>query len=383
MVIAALKAGSSAYGLTIVPTWDSSITTNPSAAAITNGIMFAIRTLESDLNNNLTVNIDFVDSTSVGLGENETWYTTVLYSSYLSALKASATSVNDMNAISQLPNSSTDPVVGNSQIDLQLPLARHFGLASGYGPDGFDGTVYLNVPLMNLSRPGADPTKYDLVSVTLHEMDEVLGFVSTLPGNYPSGPIGPMDLFRYQTNASPPYLARTYTTSGDNAYFSVDGTNLYARFNQNSGGDYHDWWSYTALWAPPGTTPYPQVQDAYAYPGTAPDLGSNELAGLDIIGYTLASSKPTLKITAASNGNFTLSWFPTSQGYVLQQTTNVLTGPWVSAPSHSTNWVVISATPAHEFYRLAETLPPAPALPAGGMNSAPLQQVRHVYLPRP
>jgi hypothetical protein len=59
--------------------------------------------------------------------------------------------------------------------------------------------------------------------------------------------INPADLFRYTTN-----LVRTFTTTGDNAYFSPDGTNLLARYNMDPGGDYGDWWSVNYL---PGDMP--------------------------------------------------------------------------------------------------------------------------------
>jgi hypothetical protein len=383
-VLAVLGVASSARALTIVPIWDNTIVTNAQAAAITNGIMSAIQTLESSLNDNLTVRILFMD-TNVDLGENDTWYTDIPYSQYLSALQASATSVNDSNALSKLPNSSADPVAGNSNINLQLPLLRLLGFYSGYGPDGNDSTIYLNIPLMNLTRPPTNPNKYDLISVVTHEMDEALGFVSCLAIDYPGGPIGPMDLFRYATNTTG--LTRTWTPSGDNAYFSIDGTNLWARFNQEAGGDYHDWWSYTNLWAPPGTTPYPQVQDAYATPDSAPNLGSNELAGLDIIGYTLAAPVPRLSIATSSKNHFTLSWPAASSGYVLEQNSNVLSGTWVESATGSTNPAVIAITNTKEFFRLAGTssspaVVVAQAAVSQSSKSLTLQQVRHVYRPK-
>ena len=141
---------------------------------------------------------------------------------------------------------------------------------------------------MNVTRPSGDPTKYDLQQVVEHEIDEVLGCSSGLP-NFTL--ICPIDLFRYTTN-----LARTYTTNGDNAYFSVDGTNLLARFNMNAGGDYSDFWSVfkTNRWAPPGTTPHSQVQDAFNTPGVVVNYGVSELAMLDVIGWTLSDNAKAL-----------------------------------------------------------------------------------------
>lgn len=233
---------------------------------------------------------------------------------------------------------------------------------------------------MNLTRPPLDPSKYDLISVAEHEMDEVLGFVSTLNQNYPNGPIGPMDLFRYTTN-----LVRTWTTSGDNAYFSVDGTNLLARFNQNSGADYHDWWSASSLWAPPGVTPYPQVQDAYAYPDTAPNIGSNELAALDVIGYTIAVPPPILKIVRSGTNRFMLSWSASYSGYTLQENTNLQANTWVASVTGSTNPAIIVSTPARKYYRLYKASVPGPltaqTVTLQVSTNTVLQRVTHVYRP--
>jgi hypothetical protein len=369
----------SANAVTIVPTWDSSITSDPNVSEITNGIMFAIQTLQSNLTDNLTVQILFVENPDVGLGESSTWNLSVSYSDYLTALQASATSQNDTSALSQLPNSPADPVLGEGQIQITLPLARLTDITTGYGPDGYDATINLNIPIMNLTRPPADPSKYDLISTSEHEMDEVLGFDSTLNDNYPGGPIGPMDLFRYMTNSTG--LTRTWTQSGDNAYFSVDGTNLWARFNQDSGGDFHDWWSETGLWAPPGITPYPQVQDAYAYPDTTPNLGSNELSGLDVIGYTLAVpplAPPVLSIAAKGGNMFAFSWPPNDSGFILQENTNLLSGTWVASVTGSTNPATIISPASRKFYRLYQ----APMMPALKTHSTAVLASQNLSLQR-
>jgi hypothetical protein len=247
--------------------------------------------------------------------------------------------------------------------------------------------ISLNTSLMNFTRPPVNSSKYDLIATAEHEMDEVLGFVSTLPNNYPSGPIGPMDLFRYSTNLVPSLvLTRTYTTSGDNAFFSVDGTNLLARFNQMAGGDYHDFWSFSALWAPPGTTPYTQVQDAYAYPNTTPNLGSNELAALDVVGYTLAVPPPVIKIVLNSKNKFALSWSGGGSGYMLQENTNLLApSSWVNSVTGATNPAVIVSTNTVKFYRLYRLLPPAPLFVQSVMfqtaTNVVFRKVRYVYNP--
>ncbi len=121
------------------------------------------------------------------------------------------------------------------------------------------------------------------MAVTQHEIDEALGFASALNGlsngaPAPTGPVFPEDLFRYDQNGS-----RTLTTDiNAQAFFSINGgaTDL-ARFNQDAGGDFSDWYS------PGGQTP--QVQDAFGTPGAKPNLGV-ELTALDVIGYDLTAA---------------------------------------------------------------------------------------------
>jgi len=146
-------------------------------------------------------------------------------------------------------------------------------------PGGVDGIIGLHTSEMNLSRNSIDPGKYDLLSVTEHEIDEVLGLSSALDLNS-NDPL-PEDFFRYTSSGS-----RTYTFNGDNAYFSIDGTNLLARFSQDSAGDYGDWWT--------AGSHAPQVQDAFLTAGAIPQP-KMELIALDVIGYNLtAAPQPTI-----------------------------------------------------------------------------------------
>ena len=128
--------------------------------------------------------------------------------------------------------------------------------------------------MMNLTRASIDPSRYDLLSVAEHEIDEVLGLGSGLDFLADIEPL-PQDLFRY-TSAG----ARTFTTNGDDAWFSLDGTNFLVQFNQIFGADHGDWWSN------PGASFTPRVQDAFGTPGATPNMGV-ELIALDVQGYDL------------------------------------------------------------------------------------------------
>ncbi len=348
-VLAACGVATSAYSLTIIPTFDSSITGATNAAAIEAAINGAILVLQSNLVDHVTVNVTFASDETVGLGQSLTFGDDVAYSDFLASLKNHAASARDAIALSRLPNSPTDPVIGGTQIHLTTAQARMLGLDNSY--TGPDSTVSCKMSLMNFTRPPADPTKYDLQQVLEHELDEVLGISSGLPD---TSEVWPADLFRYTTN-----LARTFTTSGDDAYFSTDGTNLIARYNMDAGGDYGDWWSvnFPTNWSPVtgDTINFPQVQDAFSGPGNALDLGTAELAILDVVGWTLAAAPvapPALSIVRSGANQFTLSWTNTASGYVLQERTNLISGAWAFSTTGAANPAVIGSTTVLKFYRL-------------------------------
>ncbi|PYU30022.1 MAG: hypothetical protein DMG31_15185 [Acidobacteria bacterium] len=268
-----------ASSFVIVPTYDSTITSDSNAATIEATINSTIGVYEATFTDPITVNITFQEMNS-GLGQSSTFFDTILYSSYLTALTADKKSSNDAIALAHLGAGPNNPVNNNPNINVKLPNLRAVGIMESPLLGQPDGTIGLNTSIMNLSRAGQqNPSKYDLMAVVSHEINEVLGLGSALP-NPPSRTIFPEDLFRYASNG-----ARTFTTSGDNAYFSIDGTNDLARFNQDSGGDYGDWWSTGAH--------TPQVQDAFGTAGAQPNLGV-EVTALDVIGYDVAPEPGTV-----------------------------------------------------------------------------------------
>jgi hypothetical protein len=269
------------------PSFDTTITSDPNAVTIEAGINQAISSFEQSLETPITVNIDFKEMSS-GLGPSTPNLSEIPYSQYRTDLVNNATSANDATALASLSNTPINPVNSNADVLLTWANLRAVGetvLGNNHG--GFDGTIGLNTSIMNLSRPAQNPSDYDLQTVASHEIDEALGiggpgsyiganFGTESPLNYPTGPVGSMDLFRYSGNGM-----RTYTTDPTaTAYFSINSgaTNL-TDFNQSGGGsDFGDWKS----------GPTPQVQDAFGTPGAIINLGPNELTALDVIGYNLA-----------------------------------------------------------------------------------------------
>jgi len=181
---------------------------------------------------------------------------------------------DDAIALAHLPTATQFfTLFGTRDINVKTADERAVGIASGQNPDGF---ITLTTAIMNLSRTGTqDSSKYDLMAVASHEIDEVLGLGSALPFPFDlTGDPFPEDLFRYDNSGGRSYTA----TNGAAANFSIDGTTLLAPFhNTNDGADYGDWQNGAIV----------RVQDAFGTAGTQPDLGV-ELIALDVIGYDLA-----------------------------------------------------------------------------------------------
>jgi hypothetical protein len=340
-------------GLTIVPSFDSSITSDANAATIEATINAAIAVYRQNFSDPVTAYVVFKEMNS-GLGQSAWGYVTESYSDYRAALVSHATTSDDAAAIGGLPLASANPVNGNSSVNLHYPLARALGFGgAGSSSSDPDGTVYLNTSIMNLSSFQTDPSKYSMFSTVCHELDEVLAFASALNGltngeAAPTGPVYPQDLFRYDQNGN-----RSFTTSlSAESFFSFDGTNDLAEFNQYEGGDFGDWYSYDV-------EPFPQVQDAFLYPGVNP-VPDVELRILDAIGFTrvivVSPVAPQISGESVSGGksSFTLTG-TAGTAYVVQGSTNLIN--WVSLstntiPAGGTMLITnaISALPTR-FYR--------------------------------
>ena len=269
-----LFAGLAAYGnIVINPTFDSTITSDPNAATIEASIRSAIQSYQAVLGDPITVNITFLETTS-GLAASSSFIGTISYSSFRSALAGAAPTSAKTTALAHLPTGPNNPVNNNAGVTLTAANLRALGFNANTAVDGF---IWLNTSIMNLTRNATDPSKYDLISAAMHEMDEVLGFGSALNGlangaAAPTGPVGGLDLYRYDQNGN----RSLNTSSSAFSFFSLDGATRLVQFNQDSRGDFSDWFSISAH--------TPRVQDAFGTPGAAPNLGV-ELTALDALGY--------------------------------------------------------------------------------------------------
>jgi hypothetical protein len=263
--------------LTIVPTFDSTITSDPNGAQIQATINQAIGFYNTNLTtaSPVTVNIKF-QTMSSGLGASSTFVGSFSYTNVRAALVSNATTANDALALANLPVQTNNPVNGNAQVILSTANARALGFTGSIAnpPSGQpDCTVSINTSITNLQHGViTDPAKYDLFAVASHEINEGLGLGSALDqGGAQNNPVRMMDLFRYDQNG-----ARSYTTNRNaEAYFSLDGTTRIVRFNQDQSGDHGDWHGIDGV----------KVQNAFGTPGVSIDNGPEEMAALDVIGY--------------------------------------------------------------------------------------------------
>jgi hypothetical protein len=288
-----------ASALTIVPHFG----TGSAAFSATDlgTINTAINFYETTFSDPITVDIGFFQATTVGLGQSEKllYGGAGVYDLFAEALTDDATSADDATALASLPaNTSFSGADG-----LYLSSANCRALALGCAPLAiFDEDVNCQVtdaPTIamdgcigvNTTLTGVGPTKYSLLSVVEHEMDEVLGLGSELfseetsPGDIEGGEEGfvnPEDLFRYSAPGVRELSNHQCTRSspeGPLAYFSIDGgaTNLAGFDNCDNAGDYGDW----------SNAAPPQVQDAFGTPGSTEylDDSSVEVRALDVIGY--------------------------------------------------------------------------------------------------
>jgi hypothetical protein len=284
-----------ASGLVINPTFDSSITGNPQSAAIQSTINQAIALYQPLFGDSITVNIRFrysdtaPDGTPLDGPIAESIYVVygVPWGAYIFNLKADAKTTNDITANAGLPTLSMTPNLvpasaNGRAIGLNTPPAM---FADGTVGDGgpYDGIVTLNSgePLQFTRPPSSG--NYDARRITEHEMDEVLGLGSYLGGSPPNTDFRPQDLFSWSAPGT-----RNHTALGTR-YFSIDNGNTnIVGFNQDPTGDFGDWLSGSC----PQSTPY--VQNAFACPGQVSDITATSPEGvnLDVIGYDLTSAIP-------------------------------------------------------------------------------------------
>jgi hypothetical protein len=301
-VMAAETVGTA--GLIIHATFDSSITSDPNAAAIEAIINRAISIYESLFSDPITIEILFRYSTTTPDGTPLSQGTAsrsdivrylVPWSTYVNALIADAKTGNDDLANASLPASAL-----SSNIMPASANGRAVGLNTSPAmfPNGtigngglYDGIVTLNSAFpFQFTRP-VSAGNFDAQRATEHEIDEVMGLGSLL--NLGGSDLRPQDLFSWSSPG-----IRNIALSGMR-YFSINGgITAIVNFNQGPTGDFGDWLS------EPCPQPHPFVQNAFGCTGQSSDVTATSPEGIafDVIGYDLVGAPPAVVRAAVSGG---------------------------------------------------------------------------------
>ena len=255
-VLALLLLAAPAHAMTIVPTWDASVTGNPNATAIETAVATAMTAYTSVFTNPVTVNIN------VGWGEVGG---VTMPGNYAGQSEESVAGLWTYAQIRALPTFSGLPAkpVGPSFFEVTRAEGKALGLVGTSSNQ--DGSIGLNTSLSGAS----------LIGVAEHEIAEVLGRDSTVTTGYEALQF-PADLFRF---SAPGVHSYGYSTP---SYFSLTNgyTNLGWFDNSTDGGDRGDWLT--------GYGPVPgDLQNAVLSGST---LSAVDLAYLEAIGWTSATS---------------------------------------------------------------------------------------------
>lgn len=284
-------------GLVIIPTFDSTITNDPRSNAIEAMITNAIAKYQALFADPITVSIRFryssvrPDGTPLNrlVSASNSGIHQLDWDTYISALKADGTTINDMKANATLPTSALSPIMltvsalGRA-VGLNTPPVMFADGSLGVGGP-YDGIITINTAYpVQFTRP-VSAGNLDGQMFTEHEIDEVLGLGSHIDSPAPQF-LCPIDLFTWAS-----LNARNISSSGQR-FFSIDqGFHLIVQFNQTPGGDFGDYDS-------DGFCPANRlfVQNAFNCPGQATDVTASSPEGisLDVIGYDLVPTNSVL-----------------------------------------------------------------------------------------
>jgi hypothetical protein len=316
-----------ARALTINATFDSSVTSLTNAAQVEASFAAAVQMFQNQFTNPITINLTVSISDSVDLGASQTQLvgsSGFNYASLIAALRASATSADDSNAVANLP--ASDPT-GGAQWWIPRAEAKALKVLGVSATDpANDGAVFFATPGPDTayafdSTNRMVPDEFDFIGVAEHEISEAIGrtYRLNLGGGYV-----PFDLFRFTNNS-----ARSLDPYAMNVYFSINNgaTQLKQFYPDITSGDVQDW----------ASSDIPDAFDAYVYPGQQLLLSPADITALDILGYNLAPiPSPHLTATVLTGGSIHFSFTNTpGVSYTVLVSTNLASPP--------ANWTVLGA----------------------------------------
>jgi len=301
-------------GLVINGVFDTSITSDPNAAAIEAAFNGAVARYQSMYTDPITVKILFryantlPNGNPIGSGAlaRSNWiFYTLPWSTVIAQLTADAKSANDVKALATVPGTAQTANIALGAADGRAMGVNTPGVQCADSsvpsptPPGcdFDGIVTLvSVQPWSFSRPVAANT-FDAQRSIEHEIDEVLGTGSGIDLNNPITRYRPLDLWTWSAAGT-----RNVTNTGTR-YFSLDsGTTNIVGMNQTSGGDFGDFIS------PGCPQPNPYVQNAFSCPDQFMDISPTTPEGIlmDVMGFDPVTTAPASAIQFSAN-NYNIS----------------------------------------------------------------------------
>lgn len=301
----ALAAAAPSHALTVIPSFDASITEASNAGQIESAI-YRVASFYSGFTNPVNVNIRFAMANFGGPSAHSlTGLYRSPYAPYVGRL-ANDAALHPENAVLNLAVSNLvwgngPATTGRPDIDASSANRRALGngLAVGVlGPDGvlghgnLDGIVALDNSLPNewSYSSAVGPAQFDGLSALFHEVDEVLGIGAigttlNTRGAFPTA-IGGLDLYRYAGYHTPSFTLNPAAFS----YFSIDGgAHGWEIFNQGPSGDYGDWARYACN---DGLHAVQEWAGCNGEPNLTLHRYSPEVVALQAIGYNLSAGVP-------------------------------------------------------------------------------------------
>ena len=226
-----------APAITIVPSYDSSFTSDPQYATLNSAVQAVVAELEATVFVNTTVNVYYyagsTANTQCGGGlscsDPDPCTTNPTYAQYVSALTANAKTTTAQSAVASLP--ASDPHSGFTWYPARA-ACKALGLQASDGSN--DGEAFINSHSYNFFYPPSSPTsgKYDAYGVVFHETTEAMGRQI-----YNGGANAYDILDEYQFSA-----ANTRATPNATRYYSTNnGVTALSNFNTSPTEDPMDW----------------------------------------------------------------------------------------------------------------------------------------------